>query len=196
MNQLFNVAVFFGLLMCLGNSATAAVPVGEPLPAIAITEKGELVLSPPDKVHYEAWATSGLAGRVHVIQYLAGRISAPKINRPFTDRLGELRIESEYYHVTTIINLNDTLFGTSAIVASQLKRNKRKYPASSIVADEHGDGAKLWRLNPGNSAIFILSPQGKVLFFKDGSLNNTEIEQAVDIIRIELARMEAGTELG
>ena len=135
---MFNNALFLGLVMCLGQAATAAVPVGEPLPAIAITEKGELVLSEPDKVHYKDWVTSDLAGRVHVLQYLAGRLSTPKINKPFTDRLGELHLESRHYHVTTIINLDDTLFGTSAIVASQLKRNKRKYPASSIVADKHG----------------------------------------------------------
>lgn len=183
------------VLATLGTNIAVATEqrfVGAALPALEVTDKGELILA-GDKVEYKPWSSATLTGKVHVLQYLAGRMSSSKLNEPFTDKLSELAMSLEFHQVTTIINLDDAMWGTSGFVASELKSNKKKYPDSTMVADKNGDGAKLWELTPEGSAIWVLSPEGKVLFFKDGGLSAEEIASTVELLQSQMKLLEQKT---
>lgn len=180
--------VFISLL---ATAVQAQVTVGEPIPALQINEPGELMLDEgKETISYQPWSTELLVGKVHVVQYLAGRLGVKDMNKPFTDSLEVKGFSEDFMHTTTIINLDDTMFGTSNLVNGQLKGNKIKYWYSSIVADREGDGAKAWQLRPKNSAIMLLSPSSQVLFFKDGMLDesditnvHTMIEQQIELLK-------------
>lgn len=176
-------------LLSTNNLALAAIAIGEKIPSLSITQKGELVLE-NNKIVYQRWNTDSLNGKVHILQYLAGRMSASKVNKPFTDKLDTLTLSLDHHHVTTIINLSDTFFATSGFVNRELQSNKKQYPQSSIVADKNGSGASTWDLKPESSAIFILSPKGTVLFFKDGALTQQEIEEVVTLMQQEMKLLE------
>ena len=173
--------LLFYTLVCLSGPLWAAIVPGEAIPDLSIDNRGELVLH-NDKIIYQRWTTGALTGKVQVLQYMAGRMAASKLNEPFTDQLKLRKFPLDKYHVTTIINLDDTFFGTSGFVNSELRSNKKKYPASSIVADKKGLGASMWGLKRQGSAIVVLSPQGRVLFFKDGSLSAEEIDNVLALI--------------
>ena len=102
----------------------AQVVVGKPIPPLEIKKPGELILEGEDTIRYQPWNTGLLVGKVHVVQYLAGRLGVKDMNKALTDALESKNFADEYLHNTTIINLDDTLFGTAGIVNSQLKGNK------------------------------------------------------------------------
>lgn len=180
------------VLLCLLALPADALPEGEPLPPLAIERLGEILLE-GDDTRYARWDSMGLDGqRVQVLQYLAARNSARAINKPFTDRLERSGIPLDHYHVTTIVNLDDALFGTRGFVISELEKNKRRYHRSTIVADEAGRGLEAWGLAKGSSAIIILGADARVQFFREGAMSDAEIEKALALVRAADAPGTAG----
>jgi hypothetical protein len=170
------------LLLFLPAWGVAAVSTGNPLPQLRVEKLGEMHVEGED-VRYAPWDSGALRGKVQVVQYMAARPGSRDLNKPFTDRLRDSGIPIEHYHVTTIVNLDDALFGSRGIVVSELEKNKKRYYRSSIVADEGGLGLEAWRLAPKSSAIIILDAEGRVAFFRDGAMSVEEIEQALALVR-------------
>ena len=169
-----------------------AVSVGDVLPELQIDNKGELVLKDKDQVDFQPWSSKALDTKaaVQIVQYMAARPSSEKQIRPFTDKLEEIAHPVELHHVTTVVNLDDVTFGMSGFALSELEKNKRVYPMSTLVGDWEGKGLKKWKLSPKSSALIILDTKGKVLFFKDGKLNSQEIDQALALIEKEVAKRQ------
>jgi len=191
LKALFHSAIL--LIAVSSLSSHAEISVGKPLPALQINEDGELLLS-NDKFSFAAWDSSVIGGdgskpRVHTLQYVAGRQNASDLNKPFTDTLAELKFPLEKHLVTTIVNLDDALWGTSGFVRAELENKKRLYKQSSIVADKEGDGQKTWELSKKNSAIAIVSSRGNVLFFKEGALSAKEIDTVLAIITEQIGEL-------
>ncbi len=182
-------SVFIALSVLLALPAFATtIEIGKPLPKLSIEEHGELLLS-DDEFSYQPWESRS-AGMPQVLQYLAGRASAQKQSKPFTDRLQE-ELPYGSYNVTTIVNLDDALWGTSAFVASEVRSSKREHPASTIVLDEDGLGQETWQLEKGGAAIVLLDSDGEVLFIKQGGMSEEEILAAADLIRQQLPKTES-----
>lgn len=53
---------------------------GKTVTPVYIQEGGELLLNSDDEIHYQKWNSTQLAGKVRIIQYIAGRKSAKKKN--------------------------------------------------------------------------------------------------------------------
>lgn len=175
--------LLFLLIIC--NPALASsIDVGLPLPDLAISDRGELILE-QDEFSYAPWQSPGAHGKVHVLQYLAGTLKARSQSKPFTDRLEE-SLPIAGYHVTTIINLDDALWGTRGFVVNEVEESKRKYPASTIVLDESGTGLGAWQLMPKGATIVVLDADGAVLYFKQGGMSEQEIESTLNLIRLQI----------
>jgi hypothetical protein len=121
-----------------------------------------------------------------VLQYLAGTRKARSQTQAFTDRLEEL-LPKGSYQFTTVINLDDAMWGTSGFVVGEVKSSKRKYPDSTMVLDEEGTGLQGWQLQKKSSAIVVIDTSGTVLYLKQGSMSEEEIEAAVELIRQQIA---------
>lgn len=171
----------------------ADISMGEHLPPLNIESQGELVLE-GSTIGYQPWHSSvfstSKSPRVHIVQYLAARMAASKINEPFTDKLDEIQLPKDKHLVTTIINTNDAMWGTVGFVLGELESNKSKHPHASMVADQHGLGAKAWSLSPKNSAIIILSPCGKVLFFHEGALSAQQLTDVIALIEQQIQQLD------
>lgn len=171
------------LLSCFaGLSMASTIEAGAPLPQLAISDRGEVILRDDDKFSFSPWHSQQGVGKVHVLQYMAGTLSAKGINKPFTDRL-EQEIDYSHYHVTTIINLDDAMWGTGRFVVSEVQKSKRKYPLSTMVLDEDGMGLKQWQLGAKSSAIIITDGLGKVLYLKEGAMSEMEISAALLLVQ-------------
>jgi YtfJ family uncharacterized protein len=161
-----------------------AIQLGKPISPLAIETEGELLLE-ADKVSYAPWFLQHPEDKVHVLQYMAGTKSASKINEPFTDALKD-SIDYTLFHVTTIINLDDAMWGTSGFVKSEVEKNKRRYPLSSLILDRKGTGRENWQLEKKTSSIVVTDRQGAVIYVKHGAMDEHEIEQALDMIRAQV----------
>ncbi len=164
------------VLPLLSLTAFAEAPaVDRPLSPLVIEDRGELVLK-GDDFDYRPWRSDRQPGPVHVLQYFAGTKSASETFAPFTDHLQE-RLEPGSYHVTTVINLDAALWGTTGFVVSELEDNKRRYPDATMVLDAEGLGASVWQLGKKGALLAIMNADGTVRFLSREPLNKGQIEQ-------------------
>ncbi len=179
-----------GLLLLVSSTASGnGLQVGQAPPDLTIADRGELLLE-DDKFSYQPWQLPHALGKVHVLQYMAARSASRDKTKPFTDRL-QKEFHFGSYHVTTVINLDDALWGTSVFVVGEVKSSKRKYPASTIVLDEEGTGLETWQLQSKNAAIIVMDPGGSVLYLKEGAMSDEEIDSTVELIRQNLTEQDS-----
>lgn len=165
----------------------SALEINQPLPMSSVNDKGELLINRDHVIHYRPWDVSALNDdKANLILHMAGRSSANKLIQPFTDRLTAENIASDKLHSTTIINLDDTLWGTRRLVASKIKDNKIKHPKTTFVLDNNGKIRTQWGLKKESAAIIILSASGEVVYLKQGRLLDEDIDQALAVINQQL----------
>lgn len=159
-----------------------SLETGQVLPKIEIHQAGELMLS-NDEITYQPWNSQALGDKVRLIQAIAGRTGAKKLNAPMIEAVKQAKFAKQSYQTVTVVNLDDAMFGTSGLVKKKLKKNKQQFPHASFVLDETGTLFKQWQLKSKSSAIILVDAKGKVIFAKEGELQADEIKQVLKLIR-------------
>jgi YtfJ family uncharacterized protein len=167
-------------LFCV--SAFAVAPaVDAPLPPLAIKERGELTLA-GDDFKFVPWNLNASPGKVHVVQYFGATMSDSEVFKPVTDLL-EKSFPPGSVLVTTILNLDAALWGTTGFVMSELEKNKRIHPQATIVVDEKGQGVTDWELGKDGRGLIVTDAQGTVKYFSRQALNETELASVMELLR-------------
>ncbi|MCQ1060920.1 YtfJ family protein [Photobacterium sp. ZSDE20] len=179
-----NKKPLFALLATLlsGTAFAHNLTVGDTLPAVKVADKGEITLQ-DDKIVYQDWNSEQLAGKVRVIQAIAGRSSAKALNADLISAITAADFPDEKYQTTTIINQDDAIWGTGSFVKSSAEDSKREFSWSSMVLDANGTVHQSWQLAAEDSAIIVLDKSSQVLFVKEGKLSSQEIEQALELVK-------------
>ena len=168
------------ILLCANASADAPT-VDAPLPVLAIAERGELTLT-NDEFSFIPWTSETASlGKVHVIQYFGATIKNKDTFKPFTDLL-QTSFEPGTISVTTILNLDAAMWGTTGMVMSALEKNKRMLPEASMVVDEDGIGVTDWDLGDGGTGLIVLDEKGIVKYFSRQALNEAEMASTVELM--------------
>lgn len=175
------------LLLCASPMLSFAhnISLNNALPNVSVSKHGELFVDNKDIV-YKEWATNQLPNKVRVIQAIAGRKSAKKMNAELMTAITASKFAEDNYQTTTIINQDDAMWGTGSFVKSSAEDSKAEFPWSSIVLDKNGSVAKAWQLKEESSAIIVLDKMGNVLFVKEGALEQSEIEKVIGLISASL----------
>ena len=153
---------------------------GSSVPPLVIEDRGEVTLNGDDIV-YQPWSSETNPGKLHVLQYLAATRAASKVYSRFTDSLPE-KFDKADFHITTVLNLDDAMWGTSGFVVSEIESKKREFPKATLVLDEYGDGLKTWELTKKGAAIAILDKDRKVLYFTQDPMSDTDLEEMLFIV--------------
>ena len=163
------------------------------MPGSQIEELGELVLSKDDEDDFDfrPWKASNAVTTPHVLQYFPGTLQDSKLYEPFTDLL-QAHYGLGTYHVTTIINLDQALWGTRGFVVSEVKRNKRKFPNSTMVLDESGSLARQWQLGEDGAGLILLDTTGQVRYVHLGRMEERDLAEARKVFA-DLMASSAGT---
>jgi YtfJ family uncharacterized protein len=170
------------LLLLLSTTTFAQLPVvGEMLSPISIDDQGSIELEGDDMV-YQPWSTDMIRGKPVYLQHMAARSSTEGLNKKLDDALEARGYTPQQLGTVAIANKDDAVWGTGVFVAGQLKKNKKRYPDATIVVDSNGTALKHWGLQEKNVAVIILSAQGKVLFFRQGALEEAEVTEVLDIL--------------
>lgn len=171
---------FVTTLLCV--SAFAGAPVVDaPLPPLAIAARGELTLS-GDEFKFVPWSLNANPGSVHVVQYFGATMSDSEIFKPVTDLL-EKSFPPGSVLVTTILNLDAALWGTTGFVMSELEKNKRIHPQATIVVDDKGQGVTDWELGKEGRGLIVTDAQGVVKYFSRQALSDTELAAVMELLR-------------
>lgn len=178
------VAVASFALMASSPAFANGAAVGAPLPDLTIDDRGEIILH-GDDISYQPWRYPQQPGMVNIVQYMAATQSAGDMNKPFRDRF-DTDLPEGKFTTTTILNMDEAMWGTGGIVMGQLKSNKREFPTAVIVVDEEGVGLKHWQLQEDSSAVMVVDSQGTVRYFKQGKMSATEIENTLQLILAQI----------
>ncbi|OEF23000.1 YtfJ family protein [Vibrio rumoiensis] len=176
--------ITFALLLCTAPLFANAnnIQLNQNVPAVSIEKGGEIFVE-NDKVSYSPWDTKSLLGKVRVIQAIAGRSGAKAMNAPLMAAITKAEFPADSYQTTTIVNQDDSIWGTGSFVKSSAEDGKKEFPWSSMVLDQDGIATKQWQLTSESSTIIVQDKIGKVLFNQTGALNPEEIKQVLQLIQ-------------
>lgn len=178
-------AVLTTIVLSAGIAVAESIEVGAQFPPLTIESRGELVLE-QDEVSYKAWSSDAMTGKVVYFQYMAARPSADKMNKHVNNALETADIKNDNFISTVIVNVDDVSFGATSFAVREMKKNKKRYPHTHLIADDSSKGRQLLKLEPKSSAVGVLDKTGKVLFFKDGKLTDNETSQVIELIKSSL----------
>ncbi|MGU3530414.1 YtfJ family protein [Raoultella planticola] len=160
---------------------------GQRVAPVGIADRGELILD-NDKFSYKNWNSSQLAGKVRVVQHIAGRTSAKEKNATLIEAIKAAKFPHDRYQTTTIVNTDDAIPGSGMFVRSSIESNKQLYPWSQFIVDSNGLARKAWQLQEESSAIVVLDKDGRVQWAKDGALTQDEVQQVVALLHKLLSK--------
>ncbi|MFK3706086.1 hypothetical protein EDF73_10787 [Raoultella sp. BIGb0138] len=160
---------------------------GQRVAPVGIADRGELILD-NDKFSYKNWNSSQLAGKVRVVQHIAGRTSAKEKNATLIEAIKAAKLPHDRYQTTTIVNTDDAIPGSGVFVRSSIENNKQLYPWSQFIVDSNGVARKAWDLQEESSAIVVLDKDGRVQWAKDGALTQGEVQQVVALLHKLLSK--------
>lgn len=182
---MFRVISSFVLALTCAAALAGAPVVDAPLPLLSITERGELTMT-GDDFTFVPWRSDGSLGDVHVVQYIGATMSDSEIFKPFTDLLG--KSFDGAVHITSIINLDAAMWGTTGMVISELEKNKRMYPKSTMVVDAKGLGVTEWELGEKGAGLLIVDDKGIVKFFTRQAMTEAELNAGLELVRASIVR--------
>lgn len=155
---------------------------GKPVVPVVIADRGELLLE-NGTFSYKQWNSAELAGKVRVIQCIAGRTSAKKKNSMLITAVKEANFPNDRFQPTTIVNTDDAIPGSGFFVRGKIEKNKRHYPWAQFIVDSDGLVRQAWQLPEESSTILVLDKQGRVQWAKDGALTPDEVNQVIALLQ-------------
>lgn len=175
--------MILSMVLTLVSGATLAEPpaIDSPLPVLSITERGELTMT-GDDFNFVPWSSDNKPGKVRVIQYFGATMGDSKVFEPFTDLL-QTSLDPGAIHVTTILNLDAALWGTTGFVVSELKKNKRIHPLATMVVDDEGTGVLEWGLGKAGTGLLVVDNKGIVKYFTPQSMSQEEMASTLQLLR-------------
>lgn len=176
------VMLLMTLLILPGLAAAHNFVVGRAVSPIAISDGGELLLNNDDSIRYQPWNSAQLAGKVRIVQYIAGRKSAKKKNSLLIKAVEKAHFPGDVFQPTTIVNTDDVIFGTGYFVRGKIEKNKRRYAWAQFIIDGGGVGRNSWQLPEESSTIFVLNQQGQIVWAKDGGLTEKEVSEVIKLL--------------
>jgi YtfJ family uncharacterized protein len=167
--------LIFGLILIALN--LSALQLGEtPLDVVLDGKNG-------GKIDGSAWNSSMLSGKVHVLFYVDP--DKKDVNEAFADALKEANFDHSKYTSVAIVNLAAT-WKPNIIIEALLKSKQKKFPEAVYVKDKKKVLVKRWNLADDASNVVVFGKDGKVLYFKDGKLDQSEISKVIQLIKDNL----------
>ncbi len=157
----------------------AALPtVGRVIDPVVVSQGGEIILSQHRTV-FQRWQLDSTDSQAELVIHVAGRLTAKHQLAGLITQLATLTIDRRHIRFITIVNTDDTLFGSAFFVERSLIITKKESPQDSFIVDRSGVVAHRWQLQPGSAAIVLLDRQQKVVFFHQGALTQALEQQII-----------------
>jgi predicted transcriptional regulator len=85
--------------------------------------------------------------------------------------------------VSTVLNLDAAVWGTTGFVVSELKKNKQQHPSATMVLDADGEGVDTWALGEAGTGLIIMDKAGIVRYFSLGSPDENALATTLELIK-------------
>lgn len=131
------------------------------------------------------WESNELKGKVHVLFYVDP--DEKDLNNEASEALKAENFSREKFQSVAIINMAATWLPNFAI-SSSLKKKQERYPTTIYIRDYKKVAVNAWEISDDNSNVLAFDKQGRLIFRKDGKLNQEDIRKLIKIIRDHLDR--------
>ena len=166
------------LLASLLTLNLSALTLGEVPKAVTISDdNGGLVKDS------SAWNSSSVKNKVFVMFYVDP--DEKDLNNEFSAALKAKKYDRAKYGSLAIINLAAT-WKPNFVIESILKSKQEEFPDTIYVKDKNSVLVNEWQITDNNSDIIIFSKDGKVIFYKDGKMEASDIQTALKLIEENL----------
>lgn len=178
----------FVVLAWLPLAAVAQPQVGEKLSLLHVDDCGEMRLAGAD-VTYRPWQSQGHPVLVH---FLAARAGVAELNATVLRQL--IRARPGLLPLTiTLVNAQDAVWGTSALVKGWTEHRKRGLPHARMVLDCEGRMASEWSLPAETSVLLLLDAENTVRFIHVGATPEERVtELLAEVDALGLPNVSAG----
>lgn len=155
--------------------ATAAWPIeiGEVPPRVELKGKwgGRLDGSP--------WSSDELQGKVHIVFYVDP--DEKDTNNPASEALDKEKYPDDKVGYFGIINMAATWMPNFALNMA-LKEKQERYKKTIYLRDYQKVLVKAWKIADDSSVVLVFDKKGRLVFRKDGKLNDAEIRNLVKTV--------------
>jgi predicted transcriptional regulator len=141
------------------------------------------------RLNGEAWASTELRDKVHVLMYIDP--DHRNDNEPLQYALREQAFGPENLGSVAIINMAATWLPNAAI-GSSLAAKQKEFPHTIYAKDFKRHLVKAWGLTDDSYCVLLFDKAGKLLFRKDGKLTEAEVK---DVIRLSWQHIDPSKQL-
>ena len=167
----------------LSTAAYAGSKPGEALSAVDIKSRGELTLTAKKDVEYKPWSSKSLmTGQTTILMHMPARMSAETHVQPLREALEARAWSPKEVRVVSIVNLDDAMFGASAFIAGELKKNKIEQPSAIMVIDNDGKAFKAWDMKKKTIGVMVVDNKGVVRHRHYGEFNAAQVKAVMDTV--------------
>jgi YtfJ family uncharacterized protein len=157
--------------------AAQAIEIGEIPPKVEL--KGEL----GGRLDGRLWSSDELQGKVHVLFYVDP--DEKDTNNDTSEALDKEKFSRDKFQSVAIINMAATWLPNFSI-SSSLKAKQKRYPNTIYVRDYKKVMVNAWKIADDSSDVLAFDKKGRLIFRKDGKLNEEEIKMLIALIRDNL----------
>ncbi|MBT0724912.1 YtfJ family protein [Rosenbergiella sp. S61] len=186
MKKVSSGMVWIAGLSLLIQTAHAELPhVGTLLPAVTVQRGGEVILN-AEEMTRQPWQPSWPQSRPQLIIHVAGRLAAKQQLNSVVTRLEQAQWVTKSVTMTTIVNTDDSIWGSQPFVEHSILNSKKHSPTSRFILDSSGVVAHQWQLQPESAAIVATTGQGQVIFFQQAPFSAADIQRLLDRLQYAL----------
>lgn len=132
------------------------------------------------KVSGGAWDSSSLKDKISVIFHVAP--AEKDLNKAATDALKDAQLDRSKYQSYAIVNMAASNW-PNFVIASKLKASQEEFPHTIYVKDIKKALVTQWKVADHSNSVIVLGKDEKVLFHHDGKLEQSKIDEMMEIIR-------------
>ena len=129
------------------------------------------------------WHSPSLIGKVMVMFYVDP--DEKDTNSHFSKKLKEQKFDKKKFGSIAVINLAAT-WKPDFIIEMLLEAKQKEYPNTLYVKDKNSVLVNEWGLEDDSSEILLFSKDSKLLFYKSGKMQDSDISKAISIIKSNL----------
>jgi YtfJ family uncharacterized protein len=129
------------------------------------------------------WESNELKGKIHVLFYVDP--DEKDLNNEASEALKAEDFSRKKFQSVAIINMAATWLPNFAI-SSSLKKKQEQYPTTIYIRDYKKVVVNAWEISDDNSNVLAFDKKGRLIFRKDGKLNQEDIRKLIRIIRDHL----------
>jgi predicted transcriptional regulator len=135
------------------------------------------------KVDGNAWNSSYLKGKVHLVFYVDP--DKKELNEAFNQALKKESFPSKDFASVAIVNMAATWMPNAAI-EMLLEKKQKEFTRTIYVKDKKKVLVKKWALADDNSDIMIFNKKGELIYKKFGKLSKSEMTKVIALIKQNL----------